>query len=168
MAALLVAAGAAAQTPGQPQEFRDPKTGQIWTPDNVGQDKGPVKPEDRAFDPSGQAVAVEGVVQQNAATTFVSSIPVTAGPTVPLVEIDDPTLRAIPGSRWRVAVDLSNNAATTFSPVIECLFTNGGRKVETTRAIVPPTPGGTRWALTLYGPRSDIFVDLVTCRVAEQ
>jgi hypothetical protein len=31
-------------------EFCDPRTGQVWTPDIVGQDGEPVAPDDRAFD----------------------------------------------------------------------------------------------------------------------
>ena len=50
-------------TPGVP-EFRDPKTGQIWTPLNVGLQSGPPTPADLAFDPRGQAVYVRGVVVQ--------------------------------------------------------------------------------------------------------
>jgi len=70
------AAGAQAPTPvlrssvemsttaGMP-EFRDPKTGQIWTPENVGQ--GPIgkpTPADLAFDPLAQAQRIKGVVVQ--------------------------------------------------------------------------------------------------------
>jgi hypothetical protein len=154
-----------AASPGP--EFRDPKTGQIWTPENVGRDKGPVKPEDRAFDPRAQAVAIKGVVEQHAESKFVANIPVTAGPTVPLVEIDNPSLRAIVGARWQVVMYLNNNSATTQSSVINCVFTNGGRKVEETRVLVPATSSGSRVALTLHGPRSEIFVDLATCRVTQ-
>ena len=50
-------------TPGVP-EFRDPKTGQIWTPLNVGRQSGPPTPQDLAFDPLGQAVYVRGVITQ--------------------------------------------------------------------------------------------------------
>src|SRR5262245_53404003 len=91
----MMAAAAAAQTPrsyvempaiqGVPQ-FKDPKTGQIWTPLNVGQRSGPPTPEDLAFDPLGQAVYVKGVVTQTPTLALTGSVPITAGPTVPLVE----------------------------------------------------------------------------------
>jgi hypothetical protein len=45
-------------------EFRDPRTGKVWTPDIVGQDGKPVAPDDRAFDPFAQVVPVEGVIEQ--------------------------------------------------------------------------------------------------------
>ena len=51
-------------TPGVP-EFRDPKTGQIWTPENVG--RGPIgkpTPADLAFDPLAQAERYQGLVVQ--------------------------------------------------------------------------------------------------------
>ncbi len=54
-------------TPGGP-EFRDPKTGQIWTPQNVG--RGPIgkpTPADLAFDPLAQAARIEGRVVQRPA-----------------------------------------------------------------------------------------------------
>src|SRR3982074_2454396 len=40
-------------TPGVP-EFRDPKTGQIWTPLNVGQQSGPPTPAHPALRPRGR------------------------------------------------------------------------------------------------------------------
>jgi hypothetical protein len=55
-------------TSGQPQ-FRDPKTGQIWTPENVGGQSGPNTPADRAFDPRGQNTTVKGTVVQTPTVT---------------------------------------------------------------------------------------------------
>ena len=44
-----------AATTGAP-EFRDPKTGQVWTPETVGQDGRPLTgPDDKAFDPQAQS-----------------------------------------------------------------------------------------------------------------
>ena len=38
-------------------EFRDPKTGQVWTPETVGQDGRPLTgPDDKAFNPQAQSV----------------------------------------------------------------------------------------------------------------
>lgn len=164
----VVKAAVTQPTPGEPQ-FRDPKTGQIWTPENVGQDGKPLKPGpgNQAFDPNTQDVVVGGIVQRQAVSKFIANIPVTVGPTVPMVDIDNPTLRIVPGARWRVVIYLNNNTPSMMSPILDCTFTNGGRKVEEIWALVPPTAGGTRVALTFYGPKSEIFVDLVTCRVAE-
>ena len=46
-------------TKGVPQ-FRDPKTGQIWTPLNVGQQSGPPTPEDLAGGPDSYRFADRG------------------------------------------------------------------------------------------------------------
>ena len=94
LAAFAIMAAASAQTPrssvdmptSQPvPEFKDPKTGQIWTPLNVGQQSGPPTPQDLAFDPLGQAVYVKGVVTQQPSIVPLSSVPITAGPTLVLV-----------------------------------------------------------------------------------
>ena len=46
-------------------EFRDPKTGQVWTPETVGQDGRPLAgPEDKAFDPKAQNDATQIALQQ--------------------------------------------------------------------------------------------------------
>ena len=116
-------------TPGVP-EFRDPRTGQIWTPLNVGQKSGPPTPQDLAFDPLGQAVYVRGVVTQRPSIVPLSSVPITAGPTVPIVNLGDATLGAIPGKRWEVVLYLQNNSAQPVLPVINCRFTNSSRLVE--------------------------------------
>jgi hypothetical protein len=172
--AALCASAASAQTsppgtvpPGyRGPEFRDPKTGQIWTPYNVGQERGPNTPADRAFDPAAQAVTVAGVTNQQAASQFVGTIPITAGPTMPLVSLDSPTLSVIPGGRWQVVIFLNNNAAVTYNPVLDCRFNNSGRMVEQSRVTMAPVAGGTRQQLTLQGPPANIFVDSATCGVA--
>jgi hypothetical protein len=151
-------------SPGVP-EFRDPKTGQIWTPLNVGQKSGPPTPADLAFDPRGQAVYVRGVVSQRPSITPLGSVPITAGPTVPIVNIDDATLRAVPGRRWQVVLYLNNNSAHTVVPVIDCRFTNSGSPVEDTHALVPAVGAGVRVGMTIYGPKTDLFVNRATCAV---
>ena len=151
-------------TPGVP-EFRDPKTGQIWTPYNVGQQSGPPTPADLAFDPQGQAVYVRGVVVQRPSIVPLDSVPITAGPTVPIVNLGDATLRAVPGKRWQVVLYLDNNSATTVVPVINCKFTNGGNLVEQTHVLVPAVGPGIRVGMTIYGPKVDLFVDRADCAV---
>jgi hypothetical protein len=152
-------------TPGQ-QQFRDPKTGQIWTPENVGGRSGPNTPADRAFDPRGQVATVQGVVQQTPGVRVLGSVPITAGPTVPIATIDDATLSVIPAQRWQVALYLNNNSAGIINPVIDCKFTNGGNPVENVRASLPPVTGGQRVGLVIYGPTSNLFVDRAECALA--
>jgi len=114
-----------AATSGVP-EFRDPKTGQIWTPLNVGGTSGPPTRADLAFDPLGQAAYVGGVVTQRPSIVPLSSVPITAGPTVPIVNLGEATLRAVPGKRWEVVLYLNNNSGKLVVPVINCRFTNAG------------------------------------------
>jgi hypothetical protein len=153
-------------TPADGPSFRDPKTGQVWTPGNVGQDTKPtVNPEDRAFDPSGQVVAVGAQTEQNAQVEHVGTVPIRAGAAVPLVEIDSASLQVNPGGHWRVVLDLQNNAASTLVPVLGCQFLNGEKPVLNTRVLVAPTPGGERLGLSFQGPASELFVDRVTCRI---
>ena len=151
-------------TPGVP-EFRDPKTGQIWTPLNVGQQSGPPTPQDLAFDPLGQAVYVRGVVVQRPGIVALDSVPITAGPTVPIVNLGDATLRAVPGKRWQVVLYLDNNSAGVVVPVINCRFTNAGNLVEQTHVLVPAVGPGLRVGMTIYGPKVDLFVDRASCAV---
>jgi len=151
-------------TPGVP-EFRDPKTGQIWTPLNVGKQSGPPTPADLAFDPLGQAVYVQGVVVQRPSVVPLDAVPITAGPTVPIVNLGDATLRAVPGKRWQVVLYLDNNSAGVVVPVINCRFSNAGNLVEQTHVLVPAVGPGLRVGMTIYGPKTDLFVDRAACAV---
>lgn len=146
-------------------EFRDPKTGQIWTPNNVGLTPGPNTPADRAFDPLAQAASVDGVIVQRPKVTPLGAVPITAGPTVPLVNIENATLRAVPGQRWQVVLYLNNNSDRTIVPLLHCQFSNAGRPVEETRVLMPAVGGGVRVGLTVYGPKTNLFVDRATCKV---
>ena len=146
-------------------EFRDPKTGQVWTPETVGQDGRPLAgPEDKAFNPSAQAAAPV-VIDQQVRGRPVGTVPVTAGPTTPVATIDGATLRAIPGQRWQVVLYLDNNSANAIEPVLECRFTNAGNPVMVTRARVGATGAGIRQGLVVYGPRTDVFVDRALCNI---
>jgi hypothetical protein len=146
-------------------EFRDPKTGQIWTPNNVGLTPGPNTPADRAFDPLGQAARVDGVVVQRPKVTPLGAVPITAGPTVPIVNIENASLRAVPERRWQVVLYLNNNSARTVAPLLHCSFTNAGKPVEETRVLLPSVGAGVRVGLTVQGPRTNLFVDRAACRV---
>jgi hypothetical protein len=148
-----------------PAEFKDPKTGQVWTPETVGQDGKPIKPDDKAFDPKAQAVPTQ-FVEQRLRGMPVGMVPITAGPTVPIVAMDNASLRAVPGQRWQAVLYLDNNSGSPVDPVIECGFMNGANLVMNTRAIVQQTGPGVRQGLVIYGPRTDVFVDRVSCQVA--
>ena len=154
----------AAVTPGMPQ-FRDPATGRIWTPANVGGVSGPNTPADRAFDPLAQANIVGGTVIQAPSVTELGTVPITAGPTVPIVSFGDVTLNAVPAQRWQMVMYLNNNSGQTVNPVLTCRFTNSGQLVETTRAELPPVAGGVRVGFTVYGPKTTLFVDHSACQV---
>lgn len=146
-------------------EFRDPKTGQVWTPDNVGLVSGPNTPADRAFDPLAQAARVQGVVVQRPKITPLGAVPITAGPTVPIVNLENASLNAVPGQRWQVVLYLNNNSARTVVPLLHCSFTNSGKPVEETRILMPPVGPGIRVGFTVYGPTTSLFVDRANCRV---
>lgn len=146
-------------------EFRDPRTGQVWTPETVGQDGRPLAgPEDKAFDPAGQNVAT-WVAEQRVRGRPVGTVPVTAGPTTPIVAMDGATLRAVPGQRWQVVLYLDNNSGNPVDPVIECRFLNGSNLVMRTRATVAQTGPSVRQGLVIYGPKTDAFVDRASCNV---
>ena len=91
-------------------------------------------PADLAFDPQHQTAYVEGVVVQRPAVVVLDTVPITAGPTVPIIKIDDAQLRAVPSKRWEV-VDRScapANAACTSSrpapwPVMCCKVSKAAR-----------------------------------------
>lgn len=150
--------------PGVPS-FRDPKTGQVWTPDNVGGGPAPTTAADRAFNPNAQSVSIGRVIQQNAQVRVVGQVPITAGPTVPLVEIDNPSLNVQPGARWRVVMYLQNNSASTFAPSLDCRFTNSGNTVMASTVLIAPVAGGSRVGLVFFGPPSDVFINNVSCSV---
>jgi hypothetical protein len=153
-----------AQTSGQ--AFRDPVTGRVWTPENVGGGPSdPTRPENRAFNPQGQSVVVQGTTVQTPNVTPLGTVPITAGPAVPIAVIDNATLTAIPSQRWQVVLYLNNNSAVAINPVIECQFTNSGSPVEQVRANLPPIAGGQRVGLTIYGPQTNLFVNRADCRL---
>ncbi len=162
---VLMAASTLAQTTGQ---FRDDRTGKVWTPDTVSQDNRlapPTSERDKAFDPRSQMAVVEGVTVQRPRATLMGVLPITAGPSVPIVTLDGASLQAVPGERWLTVIYITNNSANVVDSVVGCTFTNAGRKVEDTRVIVPPAGPGERLGVPVFGPRVDLFVDQASCRV---
>lgn len=153
-------------------QFRDERTGKVWTPENVSKDNQtpqqqaamPVTPADRAFDPNSQAVSTQVVIQRPRGN-LMGIVPITAGPTVPLVVIDSPWLQAVPQQNWLSVLYVTNNGSGVVDPVVGCTFTNGGRPVQDTRVILPPAGPGERWGVPVYGPPVMTFVDRVVCRI---
>src|SRR5690349_18200565 len=102
LGAALALAGSAALAQSMPQ-VRDSRTGKVWVPEPVKVEQAPAAPSsyaDRAFDPHAQNVKVEGVVVQHPSANLMGTVPITAGPTVPLVTLDAPSLQVIPGQHW--------------------------------------------------------------------
>src|SRR5262249_30448559 len=128
---------------------------------------GPDTPENRAFNPQGQVVTPRNVAVQTPNVKPLGSIPITAGPTVPIATIDNASLTAIPSQRWQVVLYLNNNSAGVINPVIECRFPNGGNTVLPVQATLPPVNPGTRVGLTIYGPETNLFVDRADCNLAQ-
>lgn len=163
--------GAGVSTNGLTQ-FKDERTGKVWTPENVSKDNQtpqqqaamPKTPADKAFDPSGQSVATQVVVQRPRGN-LMGTVPITAGPTVPVVVIDSPWLQAVPQQNWLTVVYVTNNSGSVVDPVVGCTFTNGGRPVQDTRVVLSPAGPGERWGVPVYGPPVSTFVDRVTCRI---
>ena len=147
-------------------QVRDSRTGKVWVPEPVAvEPAAPSSYSDRAFDPNAQAAQVRGLVVQHPRAQLMGTVPMTAGPTVPVVTLDAPSLQVVPARNWLSILYLTNNSTHTVDAVVGCHFTNGGRKVEDVRVIVPPAGPGERLGLPVRGPRYDIFVDRVTCEV---
>ena len=106
-------------------------------------------------------------MSQTPGVTVLGSVPITAGPTVPIATIDDASLSAIPAQRWQVVLYLNNNSAGVINPIIGCRFTNAGNPVEEVRANLPPIGPGQRVGLTIYGPQTTIFVDRADCALVQ-
>jgi len=144
----------AASSPAAPVE-RAPSPARGWTGSAA----------DLAFNPAGQTVYVQGVTTQRPLIVPLSSVPITAGPTVPLVNLNDAKLSAVYGKRWQVVLHLQNNSAGEVVPVINCRFTNGDKPVQQTNALLPTIGPGVRVGMTINGPTTDLFVDRANCRV---
>lgn len=150
------------------QEFRDSRTGRVWIPDLAqenGANSNPRNPVNRAFDPRAQGVVATGVVVQRPRAKLMGTVPFTAGPTVPIVQIDAPTLQAIPAKHWLTILYVTNNSANTVDVVLNCRFMNGPNMVEDVRVIVPPAGPGERLGVPVRGPQTDIFVDRSQCEI---
>ena len=74
-------------------------------------------------------------------------------------------LRADPERRWQVMLYLNNNSNRPIAPLLHCQFSNAGKPVEETRVLLPAVGGGVRVGLTIYGPKTSLFVDRAICKV---
>jgi len=108
---------------------------------------------------------VPGTVVQRPRAQLLAVVPITAGPTVPLITLDAPSLQAIPSQHWLAILYVTNNSANTVDAVVDCHFTNQGAKVEDARLLVPPAGPGERLGVPVRGPRTDLFVDRVICEL---
>ncbi|MBV8406817.1 MAG: hypothetical protein JOY64_04245 [Alphaproteobacteria bacterium] len=153
-----------AVTSSNAMEFKDPRTGEVWTPATVGNDGRPLAgPNDEAFDPQDQNAGSKRY-EQTVRGTMVGKVPITAGARIPVVSIDNASLGAVTGRRWQVVLYLNNNGGDYVSPVIECRFMNGDRLIWSTRANVQLTLPGERQGLLIYGPKVEVLVDQAACQ----
>ena len=156
-----------ATTPAAPGQLTDTRTGKVWTPSldslDAQQPTDPAHPVNREFSPRSQTASIPGLVEQRPRANLMGIVPITAGPSVPVMALDTPTLQAVPGKRWIAILYVTNNSANAIEPIVDCHFTNGSQKVESIRARVSPAGPGQRLGFAVVGPRVDMFVDKVTC-----
>lgn len=147
--------------------FRD-ENGRIWTPDNVGQpDTKPVPPEDRAFDPRRQVVAVPDVSVQVPRLEVVGTVPIVSRPgsSVPIVTLETPSLRLIGRARWVATLLLANNGERTIDAEITCRFGNDSSLVEAAKVVLRGVEPGQRVAAVARGPSGLLYVNNAVCAV---
>lgn len=156
-----------AASPGSPGQLTDTRTGKVWTPawesEDAHQPTDPSHPVNREFNPRSQTASVPGIIEQHPRANLMGTVAMTAGPSVPIMTLDAPSLQAVPTKQWIAILYVTNNSANSIDPIIDCHFTNHGQKVESVRAIVPPAGPGERLGFAVRGPRVDTFVDKVTC-----
>jgi len=171
VAAIGLAGSALAQNLATGPEYSghitDTRTGRVWTPNldslDAYQPTDPNHPVNREFNPRDQQAGIPGMVELHPKAELMGTVPITAGPTVPIMNIDAPSLQAVPGKRWIAVLYVTNNSGAPINPIVDCHFTNHGQKVESVRLIVPPAGPGERLGMAVRGPRVDMFTDQVTC-----
>lgn len=161
----------------QPQVFRDPATGRVYDPGNVGQpDDKPVAPADRAFDPRAQGRDTIGpppgsgptaprVIE--ARTRVIGTVPKVSGPgsSVPLVALEIPSLHIGPQGRWVLQMNFANNSAQPFDASVACSFRNGDRTIDEVLVWLRDVRGGDKVTTEVPGPAAQIYVDNAPCTV---
>jgi hypothetical protein len=131
----------------------------------VGKDNVPVPPEDRAFDPNARRVRPEHIGLQVPPLRRIGTVPIRSGPgtNVPVVTLDAPQLRAVPGDRWIMSLMLANNSGREIDTRFACTFRNGGRPVADVAVMMRDVLAGDRVAAEVAGPPVTDFVDNVHC-----
>ena len=161
----------------QPQTFRDPATGRVYDPGNVGQpaDK-PVPPEDRAFDPRAQGRGTIGAPPGSGPMEprvvdlpwrVIGTVPKVSGPgsSVPLVALEIPSLHIGPQGRWVLQINLANNSGQPFDAAVACSFRNADRSVDNVMVWLRGVRGGDKVTTEVAGPAAQIYVDNAPCTV---
>jgi hypothetical protein len=153
--------------PAASGQLTDTRTGKVWTPawdsQDLRQPTDPSHPVNREFDTRSQTASVPGMIEQHPRATLMGTVPITAGPSVPVMTLDSPSLQAVPAGRWIAILYVTNNSASPIAPIVDCHFTNHGQKVESVRAKVPAAGPGERLGFAVRGPVVGMFVDKVTC-----
>jgi len=156
-----------AARPGYSGNITDARTGKVWTPSidslDAYQPTDPNHPVNREFNARDQKASVPGMIAQRPRAELMGTVPMTAGPSVPVMTIDAPSLQAVPGQRWISILYVTNNSAMSIDPIVDCHFTNHGQKVESIRLYVPTAGPGERLGMAVRGPRVEMFVDKVVC-----
>jgi hypothetical protein len=155
-----------AASPGYPGHITDTRTGKVWTPSweslDAFQPTDPNHPVNREFNPRAQRESVPGMISQRPRAELMGTVPI-AGPSMPVITIDAPSLQAVPGQRWISILYVTNNSPSSVDAIVDCHFTNHGQKVESIRLYVPTAGPGERLGMAVRGPRVDMFVDQVVC-----
>ena len=149
---------------GQP-EFVDPKTGQVWTPENVGGKSGPNTPADRAFDPLAQATVVQGVVVQESAGHVPGHGADHRRPHRPSRHHREHIAQSHPRAALASRHVSEQQQRRRREPCHQLPFhqrRQSGRGYA--RGSASDRPGRPR-GLIVYGPRTTLFVDHVSCGV---
>jgi len=171
MAAIGLAGSALAQNLATSPEYAghitDTRTGRVWTPNwdslDAYQPTDPNHPVNREFNPRAQQASIPGMVALHPKAELMGTVPITAGPAMPFMTIDAPSLQAVPGKRWIAILYVTNNSGVSIDPIVDCHFTNHGQKVESVRLYVPTAGPGERLGMAVRGPRVDMFVDQTVC-----
>ncbi len=163
----LAALGVGAASGQDLPQYRDSRTGTVWVPQMPTEEAAAATTDSSymAFDPRSQNVRVRGVVVQHPRANLMGTVPITAGPAVPLMTIDAPSLQVIAGRHWLSILYVTNNSAGTIDAVVGCRFANQDRTVEVVRVMVPPAGPGERLGVPVRGPAYDVFVDRITCNL---
>jgi hypothetical protein len=169
--ALGVAGTAFAQTSNQdpaPAASQAPRATPMPSPAAVGKDRIPVPPRDRAFDPGAQQMAMQHIgdvsppLRRIGKTSPISAVP---GAPAPVVTLEPPTLRAIPGGAWQLTLNLSNNSARPIDARLACTFRNGARPVADVNVLMREVGAGDQVGADVAGPPVTTFVDSASCNI---